>query len=302
MTAKKYQYILFYSTLFLLFLILLQSEAVAEAARASLALCARSLIPALLTPLVLSGILTALSASVSLPGAALFSKIFHLPKSGFSPFLLGLLCGFPIGAKVTAELYAENAYDAKSAARIAALSANTGPAFAVAGVGAAFFKSAKIGWLLYLIQLSSAIILGVLDAKKHPLSHVFCEDTNKTLHFSLPDILYRSSLSLLSITGTVVFFGTFCALPSAILPNSMNALLAAFLEVGNGAYLASGLTASLGVPLAAFAISFSGISVLFQNAAHLLPQGIPLSPMIGRKLMQGAISALIAFLALPALQ
>ena len=125
--------------------------------------------------------------------------------------------------------------------------------------------------------------------------------TEKKSQFSFPDILYRSSLSLLTITGTVAFFGTLCALPAGLLPQSAIAVLGAILEVGNGSYRASLLSRAAGIPLAAFSISFSGISVLSQNAAHLIPQGIPIAPIVYRKLLQGILAALLAFLLFPLL-
>lgn len=301
MTSKKYNYMLFYGALSLLLLILIQSERAADAARGALTLCMGSLIPALAAPLVLSGILTSLSNGIHLPGSKAFMRFFHLPAQGLSPFLLGALCGFPIGAKVTAELYEANAYDTRDAARIAALSANTGPAFAVAGVGTAFFSSTRIGWLLYLIQLTTAVILGFVDAKKHPLSVVSQRNISNTSHFSLSDILYTSSLSLLTITGTVVFFGTLCALLPSFLPKSASAVLGAILEVGTGTHCASALPLQAGFPLAAFAISFSGVSVLSQNATHLLPKKIPFAPIVYRKLAQGILAMLMAFAVLPIL-
>ena len=302
MTAKKYANGLFYTALLLLVILLMESERMADAARASLTLCARSLIPALLVPLVLSGILSAYGGAISLPGGRLFTKAFHLPCGGLSPFLLGALCGFPIGVKTAAELYDTGLYTEEDAMRVAALSANTGPAFAVAGVGISFFGSARVGWCLYLIQLLSAVILGVINAKKHPLPQISEEIANNTLHISFSDILYRSSLSLLTVTGTVTFFGTFCGLFSFFMPKSATAVIAAFLEVGNGAYYASRLPSAIGIPLAAFAISFSGISVLFQNAALLAPRRIPIAPIVSRKLLQGALAMLITLLLLPILQ
>ena len=186
--------------------------------------------------------------------------------------------------------------------RIAALSANTGPAFAVAGVGISFFGSARIGWCLYLAQLLSGIILGLIDARKHPLPRVCEKAVSNTLQISFSDILYKSSLSLLAVTGTVTFFGTFCGLFSGFMPKSASAIFAATLEVGNGTYYASRLPSAIGIPLAAFAISFSGISVLFQNAAHLGPRGIPITPIVYRKLLQGILAMLLTFLLLPILQ
>lgn len=302
MTAKKSAYVLFYGSIFLLLIILIESERAADAARAALLLCARSLIPALIVPLVLSGILSSLSADIYLPGGKLFTRLFHLPSQGLSPFLLGALCGFPVGAKVTAELFEAGAFDKEDAARIAALSANTGPAFAVAGVGGAFFKSIRIGWMLYFVQIFSAMLLGIFDARRHPKASNTAKNANNTAHFCLPDILYRSSLSLLTISGTVAFFGTLCGLLLCFLPTSTGAVIASFLEVGNGTYFASRLPRTIGIPLAAFAISFSGTSVLLQNASHLLPQRIPLTPLVYRKLLHGGLSMLMMLPFLPILQ
>ena len=302
MTAKKHRYFLFYSTLLLLFWSIIESNRVVLAAKDALELCARSLIPSLCAPLVLSGLLSALSTSVHLPGERVFSRIFRLPPQGLSAFLLGALCGFPIGVKTAVELYEGDAYNKEECMRIAALSANTGPAFAVAGIGIGFFHSARVGWCLYLIQIVSAVILGIFDAKKHPFPIVSVKNASNTSHFSLSDVLYRSSLSLLTITGTVVFFGTLCALPSAFLSNGISAILAALLEVGNGAYRASALPLISAIPLAAFSLSFSGVSVLSQNAAYLLPKQIPLAPIVYRKLLQGILGMGLALLLLPLLK
>ncbi len=295
-TGKK-RWLLALCLLLLLALLTFGSNT-AEAIRGALWLCAHTVIPALFPFLVLSGLLTALLGDLSLPGGRLFERIFHLPRTGISAFFLGAICGFPIGAKTAAELCRGGAITREEGGRLAALSANTGPAFAVLAVGGGLFGSLTLGLGLYITQLVAAILLALPEAKKKkredvPLS---CPGGREAKSASLPEILYRSSLTMLTVTGTVLFFASLTSLFSLFLPKNAAALIAAFLEVGNGSAAAATLPPYLGIPLASFAISFSGVSVLMQSAGELSPCGIPLKPFFEKKLYQGLLSAAITLL------
>ncbi len=301
MTATQKNRWLLAACLLLLFALLGFGANTAEAIRGALWLCAHTVIPALFPFLVLSELLTALLGGLRLPGERLFERIFYLPGAGISAFLLGAICGFPIGAKTAAELCLGGVITKEEAERLAALSANTGPAFAVLAVGAGLFRSLRLGLVLYFTQIIAAILLALPEAKKKkrcraPLSGA-AQRTGKTA--SLPEILYRSSLTMLTVTGTVLFFASLTSLFSLFLPKPAAALIAAFLEVGNGSAAAAALPPYLGIPLAAFAISFSGLSVLMQSAAVLSPCGIPLGYFFKKKLYQGLLSAAIALAFLP---
>ncbi len=301
MTATQKNRWGFAACLCLLLALLAFGNETTGAVRQALRLCAETVIPSLFPFLVLSGLLTAVIGGIKLPGARLFRRLFHLPEVGLSAFLLGAPCGFPIGAKTAAELCLSGAITREEAARLAALSANTGPAFAVLAVGMGLFRDLRLGLLFYIAQLAAAILLALPEAQQEkrrgtPLSSRRPTETKKA---SLPDVLYRSSLTMLTVTGTVLFFASVTSVLSLLLPPPAAALLAACLEVGNGSAAAAALPLPLGIPLGAFAISFSGSSVLMQSAAELSPLGIPLGPFIRRKLYQGLLATGIALLSLP---
>ena len=301
MTATQKNRWLLVACLLLLLSLLAFGVNTAEAVRSALWLCAHTVIPALFPFLVLSGLLTVLLGGLHLPGEGLFERIFHLPGAGISAFFLGAICGFPIGAKTAAELCLGGTITKEEAERLAALSANTGPAFAVLAVGEGLFGSLRLGLLFYFTQIIAAILLALPEAKKKkrcqtPLSGA-AQRTLKSA--SLPEILYRSSLTMLTVTGTVLFFASLTSLFSLFLPKSAAALIAAFLEVGNGSASAAALPPHLGIPLASFAISFSGASVLMQSAAELSPTGIDLGYFFRKKLYQGLLAAGMATALLP---
>ena len=281
----------FGGALLLLLLFLWQSAALLSATRDAMHLAAHTILPSLFPYLVLSGILSATAAPDILPGARVFEKLSRLPAIGFIAFFLGSVCGFPIGARVSGELYRNGCLQKEEAARLAAVSTNAGPAFAVAGVGGALFGSPSLGWLLFLAQLAAALLLTLLSSFFTPRP----QRRAVTPHCggaSFSDILGRATVSALGIAGAVIFFGGVAALLPPTLPLSVSAFIKAILEVGNGC-AAAAMLGKGGLPLAAFAIGFSGISVLFQAIGELRPLGIPILPLVRFKLCQGTLSALL---------
>ncbi len=297
MTAKKAAPILFIGTLLLLFLLLFKGDGLLEAGRSAALLTANAILPSLFPFLVLSRLLSATAESIPLPGGKVFRQVFGLPEEGLVAFLLGALCGFPIGVKISAELYQEGRITREEATRLSCLSANTGPAFAVVGVGGALFGDTALGWRLYAVQLLSAVLLGILTRKAADTEERGRPPSQGRIP-PLSDILYSSSLTMLGIAGTVIFFSTLSSLLTRGLSPLASALLTAPLEVGSAAAAAARLPLALGAPLAAFSLSFSGASVLLQSASLLTAAGLPTGPLVRRKLLGGAIAAVMTAVAL----
>ncbi len=295
MTAKRLSRLIFGTTVALLVCFLFSGDALLDAGRGALLLVSGSILPSLFPFLVLSGLLSATIGSIPLPGGRFFKQAFGLPEEGLIPFLLGALCGFPIGVRITADLYRRGRITREEAVRLSALSANTGPAFAVAGVGSALFQDAAIGWGLYFLQLSTAVLLGILTRKPPRAAEEKRAPSFGPLP-SLSSVLSEASLAMLGIAGTVIFFSTASALLTRRLSPLIAAIVTAPLEIGTAAAAAARLPLAAGIPLAAFSLSFSGISVLLQSAAFLKDAGLPTGPLAKRKLLQGLLSLCIVLL------
>ena len=90
--------------------LLAASETAAQAVREGLALCGGSVIPALFPFLVVSTLLLRLGfGELAAPWlAGLIEPLFRVDGVGSSALLLGLVGGYPIGPRTTAELYRQD--------------------------------------------------------------------------------------------------------------------------------------------------------------------------------------------------
>ena len=304
MPVKNEKQRIFYPVFFLVLLFLFFLSGILDAVRQALLLCGRSIIPSLFPFLVLSRLLTSAGPPPILPGGRLFSRLFGLPAEAFTALLIGALCGFPLGARVTADLYAASTLTKSEAESLSSFCNMIGPAFAVGAVGVSLFGSAGIGWLLYGIQLVSALVYGLLTVRRtkgtivaRPREKEKAEEEG--VFTSLPSILSDSTVSVLGICGTVLFFSAVCALPRALLPEPAYALLAALLEVGNGASAAAALPLPLGLAIAMLALSFGGLSVFMQTAGILRQAGLSTGPAFRGKCIQALFSLILLLILLP---
>ena len=112
------------------FLLLFPKEAL-PAAREGLRLWLYTMLPTLLPFLILTGILSQ-TGSIRLlmkPFAPFFSFLFGLTPEGGYALVLGLLCGYPMGARLSSELYKSKRISEKEALYLLAFSCNASPAF-----------------------------------------------------------------------------------------------------------------------------------------------------------------------------
>lgn len=128
---KKYIYVITISTIFL-FLLLFPKQAV-EAASNGLLLWFHTIIPTLLPFIILSSLFIKLNAIPYLTSFIypLFHKLFGLSKNGCYAVLIGFLCGYPMGAKITADLLKEEKISGPEAQFLLSFCNNVSPMFSL---------------------------------------------------------------------------------------------------------------------------------------------------------------------------
>ena len=94
--------------------------------------------------------------------ASLTKHLFNMSSICASSFVLGILCGYPVGAKSSIDLYKNNLITKEEAQNLIGFCNNSGPLFLIGAVGIGMFSSKKIGIMLYLIHILSAIITGII--------------------------------------------------------------------------------------------------------------------------------------------
>ena len=129
---------------------LADAGAVRDSVAEALALCARSVVPSLFPFLVASSALLALGfGELAAPWlAGLMEPLFRVPGAGSAALVLGLVGGYPIGAKTAADLYRENLVSREEAERLLAFCNNSNPVFLISVLGVGVFGSVRAGvWL-----------------------------------------------------------------------------------------------------------------------------------------------------------
>ena len=153
-----------FGILMLMLMLLLFSREVSSAMQGAIRLCMRIILPTLFPFMVLSDLLVQSIGDADAPAwlSRITHRLFRVPASALLPFLLGALCGFPIGVKNADALYREGRISAGEYANLLCFVNNTGPAFVIAAVGTGLFSSVRLGVLLYSVQLVSALMTGAV--------------------------------------------------------------------------------------------------------------------------------------------
>ena len=323
---------------FNLLLILFPGETLA-AARESLLLWFRNVLPSLLPFVIGVNLLMGLGMAQCI-GALLeplMRPLFGIGGGGGFALSAGLLSGYPVGAKVTAELYARGTLPAREAQRLAALASNAGPLFILGAVAGGMFENEAAGWFLAAAHYGGAVLTALvlrLTSRK--------ESGGRAKRFTAPAGIVKSALhamsearrrdgrpfgailaqsvadgveTLLLIGGYITLFGVLVraaellGLPALLdwllrplrLPEGMtNVLLTGFLEMTNGARLASAFgTSRAGLVASAAILSWGGLCVHGQALGFLTRAGLKSAPYLAAKLLHAAMAALAGVLLYP---
>lgn len=311
---------------FLTLALLLFPESNIESGKAALALCFTSVIPSLFPFFVLCRILTDLGIAELLGKFAkgFMKKLFNVSPAGVTSLLMGLISGYPLGAKVCCELYQNKSITKTDAERLLAFCNNAGPVFITGTVGTAMLGNFKWGLLLLAVHLISALCTGFVfrfykKSEYSPMSN-FAVRTVSTK--SLPNIIgsaFSDSItSILSVCGYVVFFAVFINIlkvtnilqtaayfVSLLFPpvstDFAREFLSGLLEMTNGIANIAALPdihpASKLIAVSML-LGFGGLCVHFQTLGIVGRYGLSSKTYFLGKIANGALSAVLMFILL----
>ncbi len=268
-------------------------------AKEGLRLCFNVIIGSVFPFMILTDIITAMSHFERIDWfCKIFERLFKINGCAISAFIVGIVCGFPIGVKVSLDLYKKGYISKDECERLISFCNNTGPAFIISGIGAGMRKSIYDGIILYLSMILSAIICGLILSrnKKHSSKNII--ETNISLDFSAS--VKAAAINTLYICAFIVFFSIVCGILNSVIKNDLiYSIIISFIEISNSAKVLSQsifFTRKIQMILTSFAISFSGISVHMQAKSFILGTDISMRIYYKTKLLQGFISAFITSL------
>lgn len=340
MKKRSFKFILFsvkenlLSVLFILFTISLVifSKSNLPAANSGLKLWANAVVPSLFPFFVATELLSHTNV-ISILGSYLnciMRPIFNVPGEGSFPFIMGIISGYPTGAKIVSKFKSDGICSPVEAERLLAFTNNSGPLFIIGTVGISLFGNIEIGLLLLITHILACITVGfIFRFWKYKESNNFTH-TSATIK-SQPNTCSFSSLgkiigsSITSATHTVVLIGGFVVIFSVIIsivnssgilslfcnmlnplfeslkinPEFSSGFISGIIELTNGVNIVSSVperAISINIILCAFLLGFGGISVILQVFSIVSEENISIKPYIIGKLLQGAFAALYTYL------
>ena len=279
--------------------LILDSKTALQGAKAGMELCFYTVVPSLFPFLVFSALINSVFTGRSLPFLRPISRLCGIPEGCESLLILGLIGGYPVGAQAVSDAYKQNILSSRTAKRMLGFCNNAGPSF-LFGMVAAFFSSVCVPWLLWLIQIVSAVIVGaLLPGKEHSKASL---PTEKPI--TLPQSLNSALRAMASICGWVVLFRVILAVCARwflwLLPPLAQITFTGVIELSNGC-CALGSVENEGVRflLASGLLSFGGLCVCMQTFSVVSELGPGMH--VPGKLLQSAVSLLLAALMQPLL-
>ena len=149
------------------FFLVIFSRSNLTAATNGLTIWATCVVPSLFPFFVLTNLLSQTKV-VTFLGRFLdkFMKpVFNVPGIAAFPFIMGLVSGYPVGAKIVADFRKEELVTKDEAERMLSFTNNSGPLFILSSVGISLFGDTKIGLLLLVTHVLSCITVGVILGK-----------------------------------------------------------------------------------------------------------------------------------------
>ena len=268
-----------------LYLILFPKDATIPT-REAIAFCAKTLIPSLFVYMVLSKII------ITLPITDRLSK-----KLGYEVLLLiaGTVCGAPVGAKNALSLYETGRISKKRAEYLCSFTNNASVSFVVGFVGGELLKDTSVGlWLLIFQITASGITAAVMKYCLFGRGKFEQPKYVKSAKIGLREAISDSASTMVTLCACVIFFivcGNAIISFFGIAP-PIDALVKSVLEFSSGCATAvrAGRAA---LPLIAFSIGFTGISVMLQ-VKSVIESKLSVKPFLVGKIISGAVMTLLA--------
>ena len=228
------------------------------------------------------------------------------------PFAMGALSGYPMGACMAGEYYRKGIIDRQQLQHILSYSMITGPAFLIGTVGYEFLGSHRLGMILAAGHYIGAYVNGIFFGKAYAAARQMPpgkrgeerkQSGAESGFGALTDAILESFRSIGIILAYIILFMIAADLLqfSGALRFAPTAEAAAVLKgmfemtVGCSSLAACQCSQTVKTVLAAFIVTFGGLSVTGQSVSMLRNCGVKFGELFVMKLSHGILSAIITF-------
>ncbi len=307
-----------YSILAIIFLclIFINPTLATMGAKNGLLLWFNTVLPTLLPFIILSNIIIMLDATkyLSFILKPIMSRVFGLSTPAIYAFVIGLLSGYPLGAKASADLVIINKITKNEGQYLLSFCNNASPMFIIGFIATASLNLPQIKYVLigiiYLSSIISALIFKKIftpkstnntNLSKNVTTASYEKTSNLKINFKLIDTSIMNGFETITkIGGYIILFSIISSLLTSIQFNNplIKCLLLGTIEITTGIDFISNSYLSLTVKIIIIAVltSFGGLSSIAQTESVINGSGLSIFKYIICKLVNALIALILSIL------
>lgn len=288
-----------------------------QGAQRGLLLWFQTVLPSLFPFMLLSNLMVTynISRSISTLSYPIFRLFLPIEKSAAYPMVIGLLSGYPVGAKACNDLLKKHEISKKDAQFLLPLCNNASPMFLTCYIADQCLNMPKLQFpLLLLVFLSNYIGVQIVSFFCNHFQSQETETPTPCTPVSFivnaanpPHILQAFDAAILScveilvkVGGYIILFSIFAQFVCTFFPYTTATLLTGILEITTGIYLvsSSNFSTSIKIALAAAIAAFGGLSSFAQTKSVIACSGLSSKRYLITKIISSIIAFFAAFLLL----
>lgn len=295
-----------------LLLLLLFPKASLAGAKSGLLLWFNTVFPTLLPFIIVSNLIIQLNVTdyISMILYPVLHKLLGISKNACYPVLIGMISGYPVGAKACSDLVMENKISKEEGQFLLCFCNNASPMFIISYVTIQSLNLEKHSYLILGVVLLSAFISGFLFRFYRSHFHKNASLSSADASLSIQNIEKEQTLFQLldsaivdafrvqvKIGGYIILFSILAQIVSGVhfLPSTMQFMLIGSLEIttGIGFLAATPLSALKKIVLITALTAFGGFSSLAQTKSVVADSGLSIRTYLIVKLLNAAIAAVM---------
>ncbi len=261
---------------------------------------ALNVLPSVLPFIFFTKVLSSLGGIEKITSHFPMQRLYRTPSISGYVFLMSIISGYPVGAKMTADLYQSGKVTREEAFRMTSFCSTSGPMFIIGAVGVGMLLSPRAGYIILLSHIIAAFLNGFLyrkiKAKELPHEKIVVDKNTNDLGSMVLD----SALSIISVGAIIaIFFVIITSLSPLLsfLPKSIASIFAGLIEITRGCKdISLCLSPDFAICACSFIISFGGISTMLQSLTMLSKIKMPVWLFTLQKFSHAVLALLISIL------
>lgn len=288
----------------LLYMLLFPKKVLADSL-AGLDLWFHTVLPSLLPFMILSNVLIGANVVSQLmrPFSGFFRHVLGLSPEGGYAWLLGLFCGFPMGARLTGDMYRQHRISREEAGYLLTFANQSSPMFLSTYVVLHGLGDSTMTLPVFVIFYASAFLTSLVFRIRSrrfglPPSKQKKEVPEQTSYGNLLDTSIMNGFEIITrLGGYIILFsilaGIVLQLPAPL--HTAAPFLSGLTEITTGIHTISGTTLPLQVKFTAIVCctAFGGFSTVAQTSCMLNGTGLSIFTYLKGKLVNAAVAGLL---------